>query len=145
MFSDAIKNMIHYYEGKLILIKCLSRVCTCSKVGTNEPDSKCKLCYGTGKEVHIKNIKGVVQESNGASTMRKNADYTITKEIFVDSKYYVDPDDLIIFEKQVYKVYQKKMHRLTDNRQVYQILYATPLKYDSQYIIQNLIDKGVKL
>ena len=143
MFSEAIKNMIHQYEGKMLVINRLSPSCICAKVGTNQPEPGCRFCLGTGKKIRITEIKGVAQESNGASTMRKNADYTITKEIFIDAKYTVKADDLIVFEDQVFKIYQIKMHRLSNNEPVYAIVYATPLKYDSSLVLKNLRALGV--
>lgn len=145
MFRESIQNMIKQYEGDLLLISRLEPLCICAKNGTNEPDEKCSICFGTGRKISIRGIKGVVQESNGASTMRKNSDFTVTKEIFIDAKYKIMPEDLIVFEKQVFKTYQVKMHRLSNNDKVYQIVYATPLKYDSCYILKHLEKLGVRL
>lgn len=119
------------------------QVCICAQSIGGEPKPDCPHCFGTGRKVIVREIYGVVQESNGASTMRKGADYTITKEIFVDAKYIVNTDDLIIYDKQVFKAYQIKTFRLQNNDSIYFIVYGTPLKYDSTYIIDALTDVGV--
>lgn len=134
--------MLHRYEGDLIVINLTANRCTCASYTTAEPDPKCHYCFGTGHEAHVKNIMGVTQESNGPSTMRKVTDCVITKEMYIDSKYLVQAKDLIIFEKEVFEAYQIKTFRLKANDPVYFIVYATPLKYNSCFVIQNLEKMG---
>lgn len=142
MFDKAIKKMLHRYEGDLMVINLTPNQCTCASSITAEPNPKCNYCFGTGKEAHVKNIMGVVQESNGPSTMRKVTDCVITKEMYIDSKYIVKPKDLLIFDNEVFEAYQIKTFRLKANTPVYFIVYATPLKYDSHFVIENLEKMG---
>lgn len=143
MLDKAIKKMIHRYQGDLIAINRLKNRCVCASSLTGEPDVSCPYCFGTGCETQVKAIKGVIKESNGPSTMRRVTDTVITKEIFLDECYFIQAMDLIIFDKEVYDIYQVKTFRLHSNKPVYSIAYATPLKYDSHFIMQNLIKSGV--
>ena len=142
MFSKTIKKVIHRYEGDLIAVNRLQNRCICAASMTAEPDSSCPHCLGTGFQVKVCEIKGVVQESNGPSTMRKVTDCVITKEIYIDETYLVNVKDLIVYNKEVFEIYQVKTYRLGFNEPVYHILYATPLKYDSHYVINNLNKVG---
>lgn len=143
MYRQAIQHMIHLYEGDLLAVNRLEAQCLCATAITAEPSPSCPHCLGTGRKIRLQKIKGVVQESNGPSTMRRVTDCVITKEIFVDEKYQVQIEDLIIFNQEVFKIFEIKTFRLTDNQPVYRILYATPLKYDSHYVIQHLAKLGV--
>lgn len=142
MLSKAIKKMIYRFQGELLVINRLDNICTCASGMLAEPKPDCPHCFGTGHEVRIKKIKGVVNESNGPSTMRKVTDTVVTKEIYMDESYWVRTRDLIIFEKEVFDVYQIKTFRSQLNEPVYNIAYATPLKYDSHFIIENLKKVG---
>lgn len=136
--GKSIKQMIINYEGPFYAIGINDEIsCTCRASSTKEPNSHCPLCLGTGHQIHIRMVKGVVQESNSASTMKKNIDYTITKEIFMRPEFYIDVEDIIVFNDEPLDVYQIKSHRLENNELIYRICYCTPKKYDTAIFMKN--------
>lgn len=141
-FETNVLNMIKRYEGPLLAINLLHQMCTCIKAGANEPSPACKYCFGTSKQIKVCLIRGVVQESNGMSTIRGSSGFSITKEVFIRNNFELKKDDLLVIENEIYQAYQIKTFRLKENKAVYSICYATQLKYNTTQIIENLKEIG---
>lgn len=136
-FGPNIQKMIETYEGPFYVVNIDHTVqCICQTNSTKEPDIKCPYCLGTGHKITIKMIRGVIQESNGMSTMRQNANYSITKEIFVRPSFPISNEDIVIIESTPYDVYQIKDYRLNENQVIYHICYCTPKKYDTKIFMK---------
>lgn len=143
MFAHNIKRMIEHYEGELLVINRLNQLCTCRQEGSNEPLPSCDNCFGTGNNTKIRMIRGVVQETDGVSSVKGASGFSIIKQIYIKDIYELNKDDLIIFDNQVFQAFQIKNLRLENNELVYKVCYATPIKYNSALVIENLIKMGV--
>lgn len=80
--------------------------CTCAPHATKQPLESCKKCLGTGHKIRIKRIKGAVNESiKGGTALGVMSSYT-TKQYFINKKYGLTEDDLLIDDNEVYYIHR---------------------------------------
>lgn len=104
-FNSEIMNIIKLHSYDFYVINRKQNVkCTCVKHETSQADPKCPYCFGTGRAVTFRPIHGASQETKIPPTF-KSDNFIMSRNYFIDSKYKLNEDDLIVDGDEVYSVF----------------------------------------
>lgn len=126
-FRKAIKKILNECAYPVFLVcQDETKKCTCIDDATNQPNTECKKCLGTGYKVTIKIIKAASQEEmkDGATISATNS--RVVRNYYVDSKYPVFENNYIIDDNKVYYVFRlerlKGLHNESSHQQIKAVL-----------------------
>lgn len=137
-FNRNIINIIKKFSYPFFVIQQDKNVkCSCVNYDTKEADPGCKKCLGLGYKIKIKKIKGACQESDIPSTTRPSNEILISKEYYIDCKYPVFDDNVIVDGEQVLFIYKSQAFRSFKGEKIYQKCSVQKKKFDSKVLLQN--------
>lgn len=85
--------------------------CKCVDPTSKEPDPKCKLCLGLGTKIKIFRVTGASRESKEFEALRAEFPTVTPKIFYVKTKLFIEKQDLIVDEENLYSVYATQFHR----------------------------------
>lgn len=140
-FNQRIRDTIEKCAYEIYVVHPIAEVtCTCINHSTKQADPKCKMCLGMGNKIKIRKIKAAANdiEANAAGKgTRGSAAIAVAKTYFMDAKYPITDNDMIIDENEVlyvFRVYTMKgMEGVVTHNQV----TAFPVKNDRRVTLKN--------
>ena len=111
--------------------------CTCTEHATKQPDTECKKCLGTGHKITIRRFRGACNDvlKGGASLGAESS--KIIKNYFVNMKYPLHEDDLIIDGNEVFYVFRISHMKALKGVETHQEVTAVKKTIDHSKILNN--------
>lgn len=114
--------------------------CTCVTHATQEGDPSCVMCLGTGHKIKIRKIKGASNDSieniAGKGIKGSMSESTI-RTYFVDDKFPIAEDDLIIDDNKVFYIFRINHMRAFGGIKTHKEANVLPKKNDEKIILKN--------
>lgn len=85
--------------------------CKCVDTTSNQPDLNCKLCLGTGSKIKIFKVTGASRETRDFESLRAEFPTVTPKVFYIKTKLFIEKQDLIIDDENVFTVYSTQFHR----------------------------------
>ena len=140
-WNQRIRDTIETCAYEFYVIHPIKEVqCTCVNHSTKQADPKCKMCLGTGHKIRIRKIKGAANdiEANSSSKNSKGSTaLTVAKTYFIDSKYPIDDEDLIVYDDEVMYVFRIYTMKGLNGEVTHNQVTAYPLRADHKITLQN--------
>lgn len=138
VYNKKIRYVMDNVQKDIYIINLFKEnKCTCLHSGSSEPNPRCKKCLGTGYRIKIKKAKGVLQDSDLASTIRSSSQTIVAKNCYLLEEYSIGIDDLIISEDYILLVNEIKEYRSRDNEVIYRRCFCVDKKYYTEDFINN--------
>jgi hypothetical protein len=126
-FTDMIKNSIEICSYNFFVVQQdFNNKCSCVDHNTKQPDESCKKCLGTGYKCTIRKCRGASNDElkGGATLSERSA--RIIKNYFIDDKFPIYDNNLIIDNNEIYYVYRvermKGIYELNTHQEVTAVL-----------------------
>jgi len=140
-WNQRIREIIEKCAYEFYIVHPIAEVkCICVTHSTKQPDPKCKMCLGTGNKIRIRKIRGAandVEVNTAGKGVKGSAAIAVGKTYFIDSKYPIYDNDIIIDENEVlyvFRVYTMKgMEGVVTHNQV----TAYPVRNDFKVTLRN--------
>lgn len=141
IFTGKIKQVIECCSYNFFLIQQDFNIkCTCLNQTTLQPDDNCKKCLGTGYKVKIKKCRGASDDQlKGGATLSARSS-RIIKKYFIDSKYSIFENNLIIDNYNVYYVYRTQKMRGVYEQYTHKEITATLKTENHDKILNNFLN-----
>ena len=140
-FTEMIKKTIEVCSFNFFVIQQNKDIkCSCINHSTQQPDSNCKNCLGTGYKCTIRKCRGACYDElkGGATLSSKTA--RIIRNYFIDEKYPVYDDNLIIDRNEIYYVYRVEKLKGVYDMDTHQEVTAALLTNDHAKILNNFYE-----
>lgn len=118
----------------------LDKKCTCVTHATQEGDPACIMCLGTGRKIRIKKVRGASNDdidNVGGRGVKGIIGESTIRTYFVDAKYIITEDDLIIDQDKVHYAFRMKEMRGFNGELTHREIRVLPYKNDAKIIIKN--------
>ena len=140
-FHQKIKETLDLCAYEFYVVHPINDIqCTCVTQATQEANPSCKMCLGTGHKIRIKKIKGAsndyIDNVAGRGVRGAMAEST-NRTYFVDAKYPISDNDLIIDGKGVYYVFRINEMRGFQGKLSHREAKVLPKKNDSKTVYKN--------
>lgn len=141
-FDRKIKEQIEACSYDFYIVNPIKDVkCTCVDIKTNQAEPKCINCLGTGYKISIKKIRGasneVLKNISGKGGVRGSLAEAIVRNYFIDKKYPVSEDALIIDNNLVFYVYRIADMKGLEGVETHYEIQANLKKNDHNVILNN--------
>lgn len=114
--------------------------CTCVEHATQEGDPACIMCLGTGYKIRIKKVRGAsndfIDNVAGRGVRGAMADATL-RTYFVDQRYKIAENDLIIDGEKVHYAYRVNELRGFKGELTHREIKVLPHKTNAKLILKN--------
>ena len=140
-FHDSIKNMIERMAYDFYVIKPFMDItCPCMLDASEQGDPNCHMCLGTGHKIAIKKIRGASNdfESNvSGKGVKGSSAVTVGRTYFIDKKYTLGNNDIIIDGDDILYVYRAHRLRGFKGEHTHDEVHAIPKRNDNYRILKN--------
>lgn len=110
--SSFAQDVIDCWDYKFWVIKQISQSkCKCVDPTSKTAKLDCKLCLGIGKKIKIFQVQGASRETKEFESLRAEFPTVTPKIFYIKTKLFIEKQDLIIDEENVYNVYATQFHR----------------------------------
>ncbi len=135
-FNEGIKKIIEKFAYEFFVVQQDFKIkCTCVNFTTKQAEPACEKCLGLGNKIKIKKIKGASEDRKGtfrnAAVMEANIAFTY----FIDAKYPIFENNIIIDGEEVLKVYRVEKKKTPEA--VYTQCYAVHKKTNPKLLMKN--------
>lgn len=135
-FNQAIKNIIAKFSYPFYVVQQDFKVkCVCVDHTTKQGKSTCEKCLGLGHKIKIKKIRGASEDKRGTFRNRGLEERSTVASYFIDSKYPICRDNVIVDGEDVFTVYRLENKKTPES--VYNHCYAVPKKNDVKIFLEN--------
>lgn len=136
--NDGIKEIIEMFSYPFYIVQQdKSFKCTCTNPTTGQADGTCPLCLGTGYKIQIRKIKGVSFDSKASFRDQGLDEQTLSCTYYVDAKYPIFKDNLIIDNNNVRYVYRTEYKYSSNKEMVYIKASVHEKKTNPKKILEN--------
>ena len=134
-FDEHIIKLIDMLEYDMwAVIKDEHIDCVCRNFETDQGKAGCPYCFGTGRKIKIKKIKGVRQPTSGsARDMTISYNYGV---YFFKNIYELKEGDFIIWDNRIEEVSHIKEYCSDAQKPVYYRVEAIPKKADNEIFLR---------
>ena len=133
------QEVIDNWSYKFWVIKKIDSIkCKCVDKTSKEPSSTCKLCLGLGCKIKIYRVTGASRETREFESLRAEFPTVTPKIFYIKNKLYIDKQDLIFDEENLYSVYALQFHRGLNGKFKFTRCICPILKMNNGAIIHNL-------
>lgn len=141
IFTKKIKDIIEICSYNFFLVQQDFKIkCTCLNQTTLQPDANCKKCLGTGYKVKIKICRGASDdELKGGATLSARSS-RIIKKYYIDNKYNISENNLIIDDYNIYYVYRAQNMRGVYEQYTHKEITATLRTENHDKILNNFLN-----
>lgn len=107
LFKNKVLSMIETCSSNFFLVVQDRTIqCSCLNHTTKQPSATCQKCLGTGYKVVIKKSRGACwEEMKGGATLSSKTS-RIMRTYYMDPKYPIAENNLIIDHNEIYYVYR---------------------------------------
>lgn len=145
LFKNKILKMIEECSSNFFLVEQDKRIqCSCLNHTTRQPNASCPKCLGTGYKVIIKKSRGACwEEMKGGATLSSKTS-RIVRTYYMDAKYSIAENNLIIDRNEVYYVYRIAVMRGLDGEITHKQVTSVLKSEEHDKILKNfmkVIDK----
>ena len=140
VFSQKIKDIIEACSYNFFIVQQDENFqCSCVNHSTKQPDATCKKCLGTGYKVKKKKIRGACNEKMiGGETLSKKTS-RITKTFYVDCKYDIYENNLIIDNNEIYYIYRTSIIRGIEGIQTHKEITSVLKTENHDKVLKNFL------
>ena len=140
-FHDSIKNMIEKMAYDFYVIKPFMDItCPCVHDASEQGDPDCHMCLGTGHKIAIKKIRGAsneVESNVSGKNVKGSSAVTVGRTYFVDKKYSLNNNDIIVDDEDILYVYRKYKMKAFNGEHTHDEVHAIPKRNDHERILKN--------
>lgn len=140
-FHNKIRETIEKCSYEFYIVSpIISVMCTCVNHATKQPSPDCINCLGTGYKIRIKKIKGASNEIEASVTgkgVRGSAAKGIARTYFVDAKYDMKDNDLIIDNDMIFYAYRIIKMKALEGVHTHNQIKAIQKKNDHNITLKN--------
>ena len=140
LFKNKVLKMIEECASNFFLVEQDKRIqCSCLNHTTKQPDASCQKCLGTGYKVIIKKSRGACwEEMKGGATLSSKTS-RIMRTYYMDAKYPIAENNLIIDHNEVYYVYRISVMRGLDGEITHKQVTSVLKSEDHDKILKNFM------
>lgn len=140
-FHDSIKNMIEKMAYDFYVIKPFMNItCPCVNAASEQANPDCHMCLGTGHKIAIKKIRGAsndVESNVSGKSVKGSSAVTVGRTYFVDKKYSLGNNDIIIDGDEILYVYRTYRMKAFNGEHTHDEVQAIPKRNDHEKILKN--------
>ena len=137
-FHNKIKDTIEECSYDFFVVQPNKHIaCTCTEHSTKQADPECKKCLSTGYKITIRKIHGACNDELKGGNSLGSESSKIIRNYFINSKYKVHDDDLIIDKDEVYYVFRTARMRALKGYETHQEVTAVKKTIDHNKILNN--------
>lgn len=140
-WNERIRETIETCSYEFYVVHPIKKVvCTCVDHSTKQADPKCKMCLGMGYKIKIRKIKGAandIEATASGKNSRGSSALTVAKTYFIDSKYPIEDNDMIIDDDEVSYVFRIYTMKGLNGEVTHNEVTAYPLRADHKITLQN--------
>lgn len=139
MFNKSFaQEVIDNWDYKFWIVKNISQIeCKCIDKTSKEPDPSCKLCLGLGCKIKIFRVTGASREAREFESLRAEFPTVTPKIFYIKRKLFIEKQDLVIDEENMYNIYATQFHRGLDGEFKFTRLVCPTQKMNNALILKN--------
>lgn len=111
--------------------------CKCVDKTSKHADLNCPLCLGLGNKIKIFKAKGASRESREFEALRAEFPTVTPKIFYIKTKLFIDKQDLIIDNENIYSVYATQFHRGINGEFKFTRCVCPTVKFNRYAILKN--------
>ena len=132
------QEVIDSWKYKFWVVKKIEGIkCKCVDKTSKDPDPNCKLCLGLGHKIKIFKVTGASRESREFEALRAEFPTVTPKIFYIKTKLFIDKQDLIIDNENIYSVYATQFHRGLKGEFKFTRCVCPTLKLNNYAIMRN--------
>lgn len=140
-FHNSIKRMIERMAYDFYVIKPFMDItCPCMLDASEQANPDCHMCLGTGHKIAIKKIRGAsneVESNVAGKSVKGSAAITVGRTYFIDKKYTLSNNDLIVDGDEIFYVYRPYKMKAFNGEHTHDEIQAIPKRNDHEKILNN--------
>lgn len=140
-FHNSIKNMIERMAYDFYVIKPFMDItCPCVLDASEQANPNCHMCLGTGHKIIIKKIRGAsneIESNVSGKSVKGSAAVTVGRTYFIDKKYSLNNNDIIIDNDEILYVYRPYKMKAFNGEHTHDEVHAIPKRNDHEKILNN--------